>query len=62
MSYSNYRVVFADSTVELAVRVRGFMEDGWEPIGGMSAVVWVDRGNYDEQRTNREYYQALVKK
>lgn len=48
MRVSSYRVLTASRLYELEQQVRGFIDTGWEPQGGIN-------------REDGKYYQAMVK-
>jgi hypothetical protein len=62
-AFTDYRLLSADSDEELEAAVNGFIEDGYEPMGGVQVVYrsWTnERKGYDESST--WFYQAVAKR
>lgn len=59
-----YQIIECFDTEELSKVINDLIDQGWEPLGGVSVSCWHDEGN-DCYRNSNTYYtcvQAMIKK
>lgn len=61
MSIIDYTTAAACGLAQLESAVNDLINQGWEPQGGISVIVYVENDRNGFPEVNKEYFQALVK-
>ena len=59
-----YKIIFETSVENLENQVRGFLENGWEPLGGVSVSETLehDVGVFSRDEYSMSFVQAMIKR
>ena len=55
---TNYTILKCDKECDLERIVLHYMQDGWQPLGGVAVCLSASSSTY---KSDKEYYQAMVK-